>query len=104
MKSLVSTGTNTDTSEIADSSGMLEEALAQKLKDLDKELNSFRSENVRLEKIKRELQQEKNDFYKEKRRLLKEIEEERREMKEYLENEKQKLAKEKMVFERLEKF
>lgn len=77
-----------------------QEILAQKLDSLNKEIDSFRSENASIAVLKRELEVEQNSFRKEKRKLLQEVEDERVRMNFILEEERKKLAKEKMVFER----
>lgn len=75
-------------------------ALAEKLEELNREIEKFRAENVKVTKIRKEIETEQADFNKEKRKLLKEIEDEKMRINFSLEEEKKKLAKERMVFEK----
>ncbi|XP_018333692.1 centromere protein J [Agrilus planipennis] len=78
----------------------LEKDLVKKLRDLDEEIAKFRQENVKIAKIKKEIELERLDFQKEHREQRKILEEEREKINQHLDDEKKKLAKEKMVFER----
>lgn len=79
------------------------EILTQKLEELEKEIERFRSENGKVTKLRRDLEIEQREFQKEKRKLIAELENERAELYAEIEEERKKLAKEKMVFEKYTK-
>lgn len=74
--------------------------LAEKLQELNKEIDNFRAENREISKMRKELETERNNFSKERNKILKELEEQRTNMNIILEEEKRKLTKERTVFEK----
>lgn len=93
-----------DLSEVDDNDTTLasedSKMLAEKLQELNREIERFRTENAKVTKMRKELETEQADFNKEKKKLLKEIEDEKIRINFNLEEEKKKLAKERMVFEK----
>lgn len=77
--------------------------LNAKLKELENEIEAFRSENNKLTAVREKLEKERRLFETEKKKFLIEIEEERKKNATYLDEEKKKLAKEKFIFEKYSK-
>lgn len=76
------------------------EILATKLKELNDEIQNFRKENAKLQKLKLELEKQERELKKEKKAFEKYVLEEKINVEFYLEDEKKKLAKEKVIFDR----
>ncbi|XP_046662432.1 centromere protein J isoform X1 [Homalodisca vitripennis] len=81
----------------------IEPILNAKVKELLNEIENFKAENKKLKELREMLERERKQFLQEKKKLLKEVEEEKKTNATFLENEKQKLAKEKMIFEKYSK-
>lgn len=67
---------------------------------LENEIKNFRAENAKLKLLRERLEKERRLFQNEKKKLLKDLEEEKQRNKAYIEEEKQKLSKEKLVFDK----
>lgn len=74
-----------------------------RLKELETEIETFRSENNKLRKLRSEYDQEYKKFQNEKKEFLKHLNEEKSKIAADLEEERRKLAKEKLVFEKYSK-
>lgn len=74
-----------------------------RLKELETEIETFRSENNKLRKLRSEYDQEYTKFQNEKKEFLKHLNEEKSKIAADLEEERRKLAKEKLVFEKYSK-
>uniref|UniRef100_A0A1B6EN06 Centromere protein J C-terminal domain-containing protein n=1 Tax=Cuerna arida TaxID=1464854 RepID=A0A1B6EN06_9HEMI len=81
----------------------IEPILSAKVKELVNEIENFKAENKKLKELREVLERERKQFLQEKKKLLKEVEEEKKTNATFLENEKQKLAKERIIFEKYSK-
>ncbi|XP_065159120.1 centromere protein J [Atheta coriaria] len=80
-----------------------EDLLKVKLKELETEILSFRSENKKVEKLKSDLERQRSDIIKSKKSLEKEYNSKREELECEFDEERKKLNKEKQVFEKYSK-
>lgn len=92
-------GTNTENEN--NNETMLEkELLAQKLEELEGEIERFRFENNKVAQLRRNLEIEQREFERERKKLTAQLENERKELHFEIGEERKKLAKDKMVFEK----
>jgi len=82
------------------SNNFLPPILDAKLKELENEIKLYRVENSKIKNLREQLEKEKKQFQREKIKLLKQIQEEKAINDAKLEEEKQKLVKERILFEK----
>lgn len=92
-----------NTKEPCSTDDKLPTVLGLKMKELEREIETFREENKKLKALREALEKERKQFQLEKKKILLEIEEEKKKNTAQLEEEKQKLSKEKFIFEKYSK-
>lgn len=70
------------------------------MEEIESERRLCRKEQIRVERLRAQLEEEQREFRKEKKEMLRHVELEKESTREKAEEERRKLAKERMVFER----